>query len=485
MSGNQIKKTNKRRVLITLLIPLAMSLIAVSSVNVALASIGKGLQASDTQLQWVLSAYTLIVGLTLVPAGRLGDISSRRTMFLIGLVVFMSGSALSALAPNPLFLNAARVIQGIGAGIYSPQIMGIIQQNFTGPQRAKAFGLFGMVVSFSVAIGPVLSGGLISAFGVETGWRYIFFMNIPLSILGIIAGYLWLPHERKPNLANLSSNKLPLWVRLDMVGGTLLLLSIISLLIPFTTRTLNWYSLLMLAVSLGTLYLWIKWEACYMRLGREPMVDLKLLQIRSFSLGTATAAIYFMGATAMFVVMATFMQNDLGYAAIYAGVIGLPNALMAAVGSRWGSLRVTARGRQIVLLGLSVIMLGIFASILVFVAVIFFNQSIWWLLLTLGITGFGQGVFGSTNQTLAMEEIPRTAGGTAGGLKQTTERVGTAIGLATMTGLYFSTATTWSAGAGVIIVFAVAFVSVGLALCLAYFDFSRGRTAKAANLSGA
>ncbi len=156
---------NKNWILATLLIPLAMSLIAVSSVNVALASIGKGLQTTDAQLQWVLSGYTLVVGVTLVPAGRLGDMYSRRTMFIFGLIAFVTGSFLSGLAPSALSLNAARVIQGVGAGMYSPQIMGMIQQFFQGRERAKAFGLLGMVVSFSVALGPVLAGAIISLAG--------------------------------------------------------------------------------------------------------------------------------------------------------------------------------------------------------------------------------------------------------------------------------------------------------------------------------
>lgn len=480
MNDNQIQPINKKRVLATLLIPLAMSLIAVSSVNVALASIGHGLQTTDTQLQWILSGYTLIVGLTLVPAGRLGDMYSRRLMFIIGLLLFVTGSTLSALAPTAIFLNAARVIQGVGAGMYSPQIMGMIQQYFQGSERARAFGLFGMVVSFSVAIGPVLSGALISAIGTETGWRYIFFINIPLGLLGIVAGYLWLPKEpRKPA----PTEAQPLWMRLDMVSGALLLIGIVLLLIPFTFRTFHWYSPLMVVAALAVIYAWVKWEARCTQLGRAPMVDLSLLRIRSFSMGMATAAIYFMGATTMFVVMATFVQNELGFAAIFAGLIGLPNALLSAVGSRWGSLRVSSWGRRIVLLALAVIMLGIFASILVFVAVIFFGQSIWWLLLTLGVTGFGQGVFGSANQTLAMEEVPLHAGGTAGGLKQTTERVGTAIGSAIMTGLYFTISAAVSAGAGVITVFVVALLFVGLAFAVAYFDFSRGRLADTTQLA--
>ncbi len=115
-----------RKILTVLLLPLAMSLIAVSSVNVALTSIGASLNASDADLQWVLSGVALAIGISLVPAGRLGDIFGRSLLFQVGLVVFTLGSILSGLAQDPLFLNLVRIIQGVGAGLFSPQIMGII-----------------------------------------------------------------------------------------------------------------------------------------------------------------------------------------------------------------------------------------------------------------------------------------------------------------------------------------------------------------------
>lgn len=472
MSTTEPTSINKNRILITLLIPLAMSLIAVSSINLALASIGKGLQASDAQLQWILAGYTLVIGMTLVPAGRLGDMFSRRTMFLVGLVLFVLGSLLSGLAPTALFLNAARVLQGIGAGMYSPQIIGMIQQFFQGKERARAFGLFGMIVSFSVALGPVVAGALISGMGVETGWRYIFFINIPLGVLGIVLGYFWLP---KANGHHISAAEVATLRGMDYLGAALLLTGIVLTLIPFTFRTFEWWIPLLLVIAGTVLFAWYRWESYLPKVGKEPMVDLSLLRIRSYFVGTSTAAIYFMGAPTMFVVMAIFVQNELGYPAMIAGVLGLPNALLSAVGSRWGSLKVSQWGKKTVLFALSVVMAGVVLTIGAVVGVIYFGQPIWWLLLTLGVMGFGQGVFGSTNQTLSMEEVPPISGGTAGGLKQTTERIGTSIGSALLTGLYFTASTIWSPGSAVLLVFTTSLVFVSLAALLAFLDFSRGR----------
>lgn len=471
MKNDTTALENKNLILATLLIPLTMSLIAVSSVNVALAEIGKGLTASDSQLQWVLSGYTLVVGMTLVPAGRLGDMYSRRTMFILGLIMFVTGSVLSALAPSALALNGARVIQGIGAGMYSPQIMGMIQQFFQGRERARAFGFFGMAVSISVAIGPVLAGVILALAGQPNGWRYVFFINLPLGVLGVVMALKWLPVEGAQAVKAQHS----LLVRLDPVGALLLLSAIVSLLIPFTFRTWYWWLPLLLVASGVLLFAWVRWEIAYARRGFEPMVDLRLLQIRSFSAGMATAAMYFMGGTTIFVVMALFVQQDLGYSPLVAGLLGLPNAVLSAVGSRWGAARVYPQGRRIVIYSLCVIIVGILLSIFAFVGIIYFAQPVWWLLFTLGVIGVGQGVFGSANQTLSMEEVPAVAGGTAGGLKQTTERIGTSIGTALMTGIFFTFSASWAGGPAVLLVFSSAVVLIGLALLVAVFDARRAR----------
>ncbi|MCS4484994.1 MFS transporter [Gleimia sp. 6138-11-ORH1] len=465
----------KKRILSTLLVPLAMSLIAVSSVNIALSSIATGIHASDAQLQWILSGYPLVVGMTLVPAGRLGDIFSRRKIFILGLIAFVTGSLLSGLAPTAFFLNIARVIQGMGAGMYSPQIIGMIQQHFQGRERALAFGLFGMVVSFSVALGPVVAGALISGIGVENGWRYIFFINLPLGVLGIALGYFWLPKENGGE--PVSEAAASLW-GLDYFGAVLLLSGIVLTLIPFTFRTFSWWLPLMLVAAAAVFVLWLKWEKYLPTVGKEPMVDLSLLRIRSFLVGTVTAASYFMGAPTMFVVLAIFVQNELGHSALVAGTLGLPNALLSAVGSRWGALKVSQWGKAISLVALFTVIAGVLFVIVVMAGIIFFEQSVWWLLLALALMGFGQGVFGSTNQTLSMEDVPLSSGGTAGGFKQTTERIGTSIGSALLTGLYFTVSAIWSPGVAVLLVFAATAGFVSFAALLAYLDFSRGRSAR-------
>ncbi|HEU0256720.1 MAG TPA: MFS transporter, partial [Microbacteriaceae bacterium] len=170
------------RVLGVLSAALFMALIDVSIVNVALPSIQHGLDATESDLQWVLSGYALTFGIGLVTAGRAGDLYGRGGYFLIGVVVFTASSAWAGLAPDALWLNIARAVEGIGSGLISPQVIGMIQQYFRGAERGRAFGIFGGVVGVSVAIGPVLGGLLIQLGGPVDGWRWVFFVNIPVGV---------------------------------------------------------------------------------------------------------------------------------------------------------------------------------------------------------------------------------------------------------------------------------------------------------------
>ena len=159
----------QKEILSVLLIAAFMSLLAVSSVNVVLHAIETSLRASTSALQWVVSGYALVFGILLVAAGRAGDLLGRGRLFVAGLAVFGAGSLLSGLAPSLLALNLARLLMGVGSGLLSPQVTGMIQQYFAGERRGRAFGMFGGMVGVSVAVGPVMSGALVGALGVAVG----------------------------------------------------------------------------------------------------------------------------------------------------------------------------------------------------------------------------------------------------------------------------------------------------------------------------
>ncbi|MBO0871516.1 MAG: MFS transporter, partial [Micromonosporaceae bacterium] len=178
-----------------------ITLLDVSIVNVAIPSIQNGLHLGTGQLQWVLSGYSLTFGLLLVPAGRYGDARSRRAVFIAGLAAFTITSAAAGLARSATWLVVARLVQGAAAGVVIPQVSGLIQQLFKPEQRGRPFGLLGATIGVSTAVGPLLGGALIEAFGAHEGWRWVFYINVPVGIVAMLLGRRWIPAGDHPGPA--------------------------------------------------------------------------------------------------------------------------------------------------------------------------------------------------------------------------------------------------------------------------------------------
>ena len=171
----------------------AMTLLDLSIVNVALPSLRSSLGADDSDLQWIVAGYALAFGVVLVPAGRLGDARSRRTVFLVGVALFTLSSAVAGAAPDPTVLAVARVLQGLAGGLIAPQTSGFIQNLFRGPERARAFGLLGAAIGISTAVGPLLGGLLVNLGGPDLGWRLVFYVNVPIGLTLLPLAYRLLP----------------------------------------------------------------------------------------------------------------------------------------------------------------------------------------------------------------------------------------------------------------------------------------------------
>ena len=217
--GNSWQQDQLRwRILLVILGAIFMSLMSVSVVNVALFSIQDALDASQSDLQWVLSGYALTFGVVLVSAGRAGDLMGRGGFFLLGVGIFTLSSIAAGLAPDTNWLNAARFAQGVGSGFLNPQGVGMIQQYFHGSERARAFGFFGTAVGVSVAIGPILGGLLIHLGGPELGWRLTFLINVPFGVLTLVLGWRWFP---RPLLQAPKSNNGNAISSLDPVGAVI------------------------------------------------------------------------------------------------------------------------------------------------------------------------------------------------------------------------------------------------------------------------
>ena len=203
MAAEAVNEPDPRRwlALIICCSALFMTLLDVSVTNVALPSIGRATGASPSQLQWVVSGYTLAFGLVPVLAGRLGDDHGRRLMFQIGVGSFAATSMLAGLAPTAEVLIAARVLQGLAGGLINPQVSGLVQQMFRSDERGRAFGVLGTTVGVGTALGPLVGGALIALGGPHVGWRLVFFVNIPVGVVVIMLARRLLPIDRTPGPA--------------------------------------------------------------------------------------------------------------------------------------------------------------------------------------------------------------------------------------------------------------------------------------------
>ncbi len=476
------------RVLAVLVVALFMSLVGVSIVNVALPSIEEGLGASQSQLQWVLSGYALTFGIGLVTAGRAGDLYGRGPLFIAGVALFTLASVASGLAQDAVTLNVARAVQGIGSGLLNPQAVGMIQHYFRGAERGRAFGVFGSAVGVSVAVGPLLGGLLIQAFGVDEGWRWTFFVNVPVGIAAIALAVAWFPRPMlNRNLPAVDTGGANQAGRsggagragrsggssrsLDPVGAALLGLAVLVVLLPFVegggAPAWIW---LALPGGIGLALAWLWWERRQKHLGRHPMVDLAIFRVRSFANGSLLITLYFMGITSVWVLVAMYMQDGLGHTALASGFVGLPSAICSAISANWGGRNVMRHGRKLVIGGMYSALLGLMASMVVVWLQGHGLASEWWLLLTLAFVGAAQGAVISPNQTLTLADVPLTYAGSSGGIMQTGQRIGTSVGIALITALAFGVLASSDWTTAFIVGFAGIIVVVLLALVVAYAD---------------
>ena len=407
-----------------------MVLLDISIVNVALPTLKIGLDASQSDLQWVLSGYALAFGLLLVPAGRFGDVRGRRSVFVGSLGLFTLASAACGAAQTSSWLIAARLLQGLAGGALTPQITALIQELFRGRERGKAFGWYGTVVGVSTAIGPLLGGVLIAIFGDAEGWRAVFYVNVPIGLAAMPIAWRLLPGPRRASQDRRHDY--------DPVGVVLLGSGAVVLLLPFVQeRQWGTWKWLLLPLALALIGCFLLWDRRYARQGREPLVDLGLFRLRSYAFGVSLGLVYFAGFTPLFFVFTLYLQTGLAYAALAAGVATIPFAIGSAIASTPGGRSVDRFGRPLVAVGLVLVVIG-FVGMLFAVRLAPTHGTAWATLVPLFVAGIGSGLAISPNQTLTLSEVPVAEAGTAGGLLQSGQRIGTAIGIAAVGAAFFA-----------------------------------------------
>jgi EmrB/QacA subfamily drug resistance transporter len=421
---------------------LFMTLLDVSIVTVALPSIGASTGAAPSQLQWVVSGYALAFGMVPIIGGRLGDDRGRKRMLLVGIAAFVVFSALVGLAPSPAVLIAARVLQGLAGGLVNPQVSGLVQQLFPLRERGKAFGLIGAAVGIATAAGPVVGGLLIALGGEQFGWRLCFLVNVPIGLAALVLCARLLPAQPRRDTRR----------PLDLPGATLLSLGVFGVLFPAVQFDADHdvRLALLLVPALAVLAGFVGWERGPGRRRGYPLVDLQLFRIRSFADGTGLAVLFFCAYTGTPLVLALFLQEGLGFSPLQSGLAASSYAVGAALSAPIGGWLVPRLGQRLLVGALGLFTVGVAAAALVAGNLAGDAEPVTVALLmapALLLAGLGGGSVVTPNQALSLAEVDVRGGSTAGGVLQTAQRFGNAIGAAIITAVFYASVT-GAAGSG-------------------------------------
>ncbi|MFB9234232.1 MFS transporter [Plantactinospora siamensis] len=404
-----------------LLTAIVMTSIDAFIVNVALPSLHRNLGAGPAALQWVVAGYVLALGAGLVTGGRLGDRYGRRRVFGIGLGLFTAASVLCGLAPTAGVLVGARVLQGLAAALFMPQVLAIVRTSVPLAGQPRAFARYGLSMGVGAVFGQLIGGLLIRAdlFGLD--WRLCFLINLPVGAAAL--AYLRrIPESRQPT------------TRLDLVGVVLLGGALVALVLPLITgREQGWpaWTWLSLAAAPALLGAFVATQ----RRRTQPLVDLGLFRERAFSTGLVATQVFWMGQASFFVILALYLQVGRGLSALGAGTVFTAIGAGYLVTSTYAD-RIAARlGRQVVSLGAVLMALGLLGM---WAAAT--RPGTGWLVPGLAVDGLGMGMaLAPLTGTVLARVTPRHTGA-ATGVLSTVNQTGNAVGVALIGVVFYRTA---------------------------------------------
>jgi EmrB/QacA subfamily drug resistance transporter len=397
---------------------LALSLLVVSLdntiLNVALPTIREDLDASSSQLQWIVDSYMLVFAGLLLAAGSLGDRFGRRRALFIGLGIFGLGSLLAALSGGSSELIASRALMGIGSAAIMPATLSIITNIFPASERPKAIAVWAAAAGMGVAIGPVTGGLLIEHFD----WSAVFLVNVPVVVFGIIAGRVLIPESRDPESPPLD---LP-GIALSIAGLSTIVWGLIE------APAKGWTSpaiLTAFAVGAAILAAFTAWQLR----ASHPMLDVSVFRNLRFSAASISITAVFFALMGVLYFLTTYLQSVMGYSALEAGIRMLPIAAGVILASRLSVLLAARLGTKVVVAGgLGVIALGLgaFTSVTV--------DTGYWPAIgsALGLMGFGMGLAMAPSTEAVMGSLPQAKAGIGSAMNDVVRQLGGTLGVAVL-----------------------------------------------------
>ena len=413
---------HRRRYAILAVLCLSLFLIVVDNTitNIALPTLVRELHASNTQLAWVVDAYSLVFAGLLLAMGSLGDRYGRKGALTIGLIVFTTFSTVAAFTHSPAQLIAARAVMGAGAALIFPATLAVLANVFTDPrERAKAIGIWAAVTGAAVALGPISGGFLLEHFW----WGSVFFVNLPIGLLALVAGRVLIPTSRDPNAP-----------RLDLRGAALSIAGITGLIYAIIEAPKHgWLSattLSLFGAAIVALAAFVWWE----RRIDHPMLDVSVFASARFSAASGAVTLAFFALFGFIFMLTQYLQFVRGYGTLAAGVRTLPFAIATGIAAplaprlaqRFGTKRIVSAG------------LASMSAGLVIAATTGATTPYRVIALSAMVMGAGLGLTTSPATESIMGSLPKEKAGIGSAVNDTTREVGGTLGVAVISSLLAS-----------------------------------------------
>ena len=416
--SNEEKKVNKWTVLIIVISMTFMATLDGSIVNVALPSMARVLNVTTSSIQFVATVYLIVVAGIILVFGKLGDLFGKTKMFTLGVAIFTIGSLLCGLSGSYLVLILARVVQAIGAAGAMANNQGIITETFPPNERGKALGIVGTAVALGSLVGPGLGGIIVGAIG----WEYIFFINVPIGLIAVIAAIRYLPQAEKKRDQ-----------KLDIPGAVLFLTAIVPLFVSLSEGVSRGFTdgwiLAGFAVAAVSFVAFIIVE----KKKKDPLVQFDMFSDQLFSLSIFCGFISFVAIFCHSILLPFYLQDVRAYDPLTSGLIMMAYPLiLSAVAPLSGQLSDKIGSEVLTFLGLCLTSTGLFLMVGMKE-----DTRILYLILAIAVMSVGMGMFQSPNNSLVMSTVSRDKLGVAGSINALVRNMGMVCGIALATTLLY------------------------------------------------
>ena len=402
-------------------------------VNVALPSMQRELHASDSGLEWVVAGYGLTFSALLIAVTRLGDRWGRRRMFSLGTALFVAASAACGAAPSTELLVGARLAQGVAGAMVSPMVLALLGDVYAGPRMPRAIGIYSAVMGLAAATGQLIGGILIHLDVAGTGWRAIFWVNVPIGLAAVVLAPRLLPGRHEDDALSSSAHGI------DLLELFLATTTLTALLLPLLEgRRLDWplWTWLSLAGAVVAAALTVVRSRVLLRRGVRPLVEPEAFRSSTVRIALACQALLFVGMASYFLVLALYLQNGRGLGALSSGAVFTLVAVPYMVGTGVQRRLAARLGRWTVPVGAGLFTLGHLA-LLVAVAENGAGGPLVDLVPGLALAGFGMGVALTALIDAAMGGVEPEYAGAVSGVLSTAQQVGNALGVAVVGMVFF------------------------------------------------